>query len=359
VFELNTSNGGYFDPSPHLTLRYIDYWHVDQLENGKTVSKQARETEPNSNSRISKVYDWCIQRTSHIEGQIAKVALKVLIIGRRNHSEIGIDRTLFLAVFFEFGLDPRVLYFILRDVDGFHKLTDVGINDDPTLQPTYFVGVRGSHMFAWSFNPQTKQTMAILIGRPSLIEATESMIDIYMEYVSHHRLLLAVVCAGQLLERVDHEITQELSVVEDVEKRTGYNPWVEAEDHDSARSIHDGDTNPTVLSGLLSATEIVLALHRKYLTSVRVIAEALIAQTPDPTLASTDDSFPGVQIPSSRRKFDEVISVANAFYSEAQRKEEFLEFIQNRAHIQQTIVGSPYLWQLFFLKAEISSVGDP
>jgi hypothetical protein len=186
------------------------------------------------------------------DGAQEKVALKLLAVESDGESRLRIQKSCFLNVFRAFDLDSYILHLILHDVDGFHDLGAENVNPDDggSKMRTYFLGVRGSHMLAWSFNTQTRQTLAIPIERGGLqsIRATEDMITLYKAYIRHHPLVLGIACADQLLKEVDGSIPLKVSTVVSVEKRTGYSYFIGPVEDDTA-SVHDEDVNPTGLSG--------------------------------------------------------------------------------------------------------------
>ncbi len=90
-------------------------------------------------------------------------------------------------------------------------------------------------MLAWSYEPQTSKTNAILIERPSASGRLQKEIAAHKELLGHPSTL-AIICCRHILDRISVEIGPELATIVDVEAKTGFNPF-EGGSIDAARFL--------------------------------------------------------------------------------------------------------------------------
>lgn len=191
--------------------------------------------------------------------------LKLVVVSQTGNLAIGIHRESFHQLFDEYKIEPYILNLVVRNVDGFYSFP-APLPVPTTGSLSYFLHIRGWFMLIWSYELQTSKTNAILIERPS---ATGQLLK---EITAHktllgHPLSLAFICCRHILDRISVEIGPELATIVDVEAKTGFNPF-EGGSVDSALFLGGGrpeNEDLGVLSGLMSNTSVVLALHKKYL----------------------------------------------------------------------------------------------
>ncbi|EAQ87500.1 predicted protein [Chaetomium globosum CBS 148.51] len=188
---------------------------------------------------------------------------------------LGIHSDTFSRMIQEFHIEPHVLYLIAHNIDGFFSFSDKNGTpsqcDDSCI--SYFLHVRDRYMLTWSYSPQSAKTCAILIARPrspgsskttAFAEQIRKEIITYTKLLGHP-LALAVICCSWIMDEISLEITPELAAIADTESKTGFNPF---EGGSVASSKFFGDKRREsddlgVLSGLMSSTSVVLALHKK------------------------------------------------------------------------------------------------
>lgn len=270
--------------------------------------------------------------------------LKLVVVSQTGNLAIGIHRESFHQLFDEYKIEPYILHLVVRNVDGFYSFPA------PLPVPTagslsYFLHIRGWFMLVWSYEPQTSKTNAILIERPSAAGQLLKEITTHKTLLGHP-LALAFICCRHILDRISVEIGPELATIVDVEAKTGFNPF-EGGSINSAQFL--GGSRPEnedlgVLSGLMSNTSVVLALHKKYLGFTNGLLKKLTQ------LKLLDDGVWEKIIP--QRKWTEygelsrrLIQVSYVSTAECDMTTPYITLLRERADTQHRVVSYPFFGQ--------------
>jgi hypothetical protein len=147
-FEANAQ----FKDYPHE----VDFTEV-KIRNGESEisSRQISRTE---------VVTSMTRRTSTVDGSTPLPELKLVEILIGDPFPFYIDRGLFLTLFKAISIDSYILHLILHNSYGFYKFPGRPRPNSCSAIRSYFVSTL-RYTIAWSFNPENKETMAILMPR--------------------------------------------------------------------------------------------------------------------------------------------------------------------------------------------------
>jgi hypothetical protein len=152
--------------------------------------------------------------------------LNLVIIPRNDTETINMSRNNFLRLYDSFNIDPSTLDHICQNWYGF--------NFSATMYNgacTFFIGTV-LYTLAFSFNPETTETSAILLPRDSNgfstgLEATEEFETILRSYINKldNPTTLILVALVHLEQWLDMSIYTQLKNIRDAEYNTGHGPF--------------------------------------------------------------------------------------------------------------------------------------
>jgi len=265
--------------------------------------------------------------------------LELVVVAQPPTLEMGIHAHVFLGLFHRYKIEPYILRLIARNVDGFYEFPQS--SEGPHLAHiSYFLHVRNRFMLAWSYALENASTDAILIARPT---GSDQLVQ---DVIAHkgllgHPLSLALVCCAHLLDGIRIEIGPELATIADTEAQTGFNPF-EGGSVDTRRFL--GGQKPDadhldVLSGMMSSTGVVLALHRKYLGFVRGLLERM---TLSRLLADVwRDAISEGRWDEYENLCRRISEVSSVLMPECDMTTPYIALLKERADVQQRVVRRP------------------
>ncbi|KAI9688967.1 MAG: hypothetical protein M1822_000704 [Bathelium mastoideum] len=306
-------------------------------------------------------------------------------IERTRSFQWDISRESFESIFDQCGLDPFVLYPMTRGVDGFYCLegtTATLLDSGPLSQQvgmlhdqehiylntsseglgtfgrasvnradsdakghdrapdnqtsnkarTFLLCLRGDYMLAWTFNPETASTRAILISYSQWFVWTALKTEIERQKsLIGHPLFLAFVEGIYLTGLVHTNIhNAELSIFR-VEKQTNHSPWTE----DRVLPPHrlqlgaEDDEALASLTRQVSSVVVLLALHTRRLYLARLLLKALLKSRLDASPPTCSEQA------SDLRSMCEAAEVLDAT---VETNEVYIKFLQERGKTQLSVL---------------------
>ncbi|CAG9953769.1 unnamed protein product [Clonostachys rosea f. rosea IK726] len=182
-------------------------------------------------------------RASSVGGGSSSPELNLVRIRIKDPFPFYIEKGLFLQIFETLQLDPYILHLILQNSYGFHQFPATQPLTNGQVVFSYFLSTI-MYMLAWSFNPVTMETRAILMTRIANGITTCHEIERYFNRIlSVHAnhvyapTFLSLTAGTQLVHFLDEYILDRLQVIREVEAHTGHGDIMAIRDKISANEI--------------------------------------------------------------------------------------------------------------------------
>lgn len=272
-------------------------------------------------------------RAGTVGGGSSSPELKLVQIQIADPFPFYIEKQLFLQIFESLQVEPYILHLILRNSYGFHRFPATPPLTNGRVIFSYFVSTI-MYMLAWSFNPVTMETKAVLMTRAANGMTTfqeveryfRSILFVYADHI-YSPTFLSLVAGTQLVHFLDEYILYQLIGIREVEAHTGHGDIIPIGEELDVNAI-------TQLSKDTGRILTVLAnIHRHLLISNAVISD----------VSKTLDSERSTNLPVGSRtlhgKHNELLmDVVLALDTQIIWNESYVAYLLERAKSQIAVV---------------------
>ena len=266
-------------------------------------------------------------------GSSSSPELKLVQIRIADPSPFYIEKQLFLQIFEALQVEPYILYLILLNSYGFHRFPAAPPLTNGQVISSYFVSTI-MYMLAWSFNPVTMETKAILMTRTAngMTPFTEvecyfrNILSVYADHI-YSPIFLSLVAGTHLVHFLDEYRLYQLIGTRELEQYTGHGDIVPIESKLDVNAI-------TQLSKKTGRILTVLAnIHRHLLISDAVISDV------SKTLDSKQPGILPVDSQTIRGKHNEsLVNVVSALNTQNIWNKSYVAYLLERAKSQIAVV---------------------
>ena len=275
-------------------------------------------------------------KPSATSGGSSSPELKLVQIQIADPSPFYIEKQLFLQTFETLQLEPYILHLILLNSYGFHRFPAAPPLTNNQVISSYFVSTI-MYMLAWSFNPVTLETKAILMTRTAngmtTFEEVEyyfgNILSVYADHINSPTFL-SLVAGTHLVHFLDEYILHQLIGTRELEACTGYGDIVPIESELDVNAI-------TRLSKKTGRILTVLAnIHRHLLISDAVISD--VSRTLDSLDPKQTVILPVDSQTIHVKRNEPLVNVVSALETQIIWNKSYVAYLLERAKSQTAVV---------------------